>query len=75
MELIHGKEIIEKLQLYYACYGPSWNIGFPGLFKKYFCHMFPMWLTTLLLAEHFRMFNYWRVDILCGPSDNKAEDR
>jgi hypothetical protein len=55
-------------------YGPSWNIGFAGLFKRYFWHVFPMWFTTLLLADHFGMFSYWRVDILCGPSDNTAED-
>ena len=24
-------------------FGPSWNIGFPGLFKRYFWHVAPMY--------------------------------
>lgn len=55
-------------------YGPSWNIGFAGLFKKYFWHVWPLWFTSILLADQFGMFSYWRVDILCGASDNTAED-
>lgn len=55
-------------------YGPSWNIGFAGLFKRYFWHVFPLWFTSILLADQFGMFSYWRIDILCGASDNTAED-
>ena len=55
-------------------YGPSWNIGFPGLFKRYFWHYFPLHLTTIMLADQFGMFSYWRIDIMAGASDNTSED-
>lgn len=55
-------------------YGPTWNIGFAGLFKKYFWHAFPLHLASILLADKFGMFSYWRIDIMSGPSDNTAED-
>lgn len=28
-------------------YGPSWNIGYNGLFKKYFWHVFPLYFILL----------------------------
>lgn len=55
-------------------YGPTWNIGFFGLFNRYFWHVFPLYLSSILLADQFGMFSYWRIDILCGASDNTAED-
>ena len=55
-------------------YGPTWNIGFAGLFHRYFWHVFPLHFTTLLLADQFGMFSYWRVDIMSGAGDNTAED-
>lgn len=36
--------------LYYAA--PTWNIAFPGFFKKYFWNIFPKWFLTLMVAEH-----------------------
>jgi len=55
-------------------YGPSWNIGFAGLFKRYFWHTFPLYFSSIMLADYFGLFSYWKVDILCGASDNTAED-
>lgn len=55
-------------------YGPSWNIGFVGLFKRYFWNVFPLYFSSILLADQFGMFSYWRIDILSGASDNTAED-
>lgn len=55
-------------------YGPTMNIGFAGLFKRYFWHIFPLYFTSILLADQMGMFSYWRVDIMAGPGDNTAED-
>lgn len=55
-------------------YGPTWNIGWVGLFHKYFWHVFPLYVTSLLAADYFGIFSYWRVDIMSGASDNTAED-
>lgn len=53
-------------------------LGFyPGFFKRYFWHIAPQyfltyfrWFFTLLLAEKFGMFKYWRIDIFNGAADN-----
>ena len=55
-------------------YGPSWNIGFAGLYKRYFWYVAPLYFTSLMLADQFGMFSYWRIDILCGAADNTADD-
>lgn len=55
-------------------YGPTWNISFPGLFKSYFWKVFPLWWTSILLADKFGMFSYWRIDIMSGASDNTPDD-
>ena len=38
-----------------------------------FLHNF-RWFTTLLLADKFGIFSYWRVDIMSGAGDNNNED-
>ena len=58
----------------YLWYGPSWNIGWPGMFHRYFWHAFPLYFSTLILADQFGIFSYWHVDVLSGAGDNTAED-
>jgi hypothetical protein len=55
-------------------YGPSWNIGFAGMFRRYFWHSFPLLFTSILCADQFGMFTYWKIDIMAGASDNTSED-
>lgn len=56
-------------------YGNSWNEGWIGLFKsQYFWKHFPLYFTSLLLADKFGLFSYWRLDIMAGPADNTPDD-
>jgi hypothetical protein len=32
------------------------------------------WFFTILLAEKFGIFKYWRIDIFSGAADNNPED-
>ena len=55
-------------------YGPTWNLAFPGFFRHYFWHVFPLWFTSLLLADKMGMFSYWRIDLMAGAGDNTSDD-
>ena len=55
-------------------YGPSWNIGFAGLYNRYFWNVAPLYFMSIMLADQFGLFSYWRIDILCGAADNTADD-
>ena len=39
------------------------------IFTKYY-----RWFTTLLAANHFGIFSYWKIDIMSGAGDNTNED-
>ena len=53
----------------------SWNTSWGGLFKSgYFWKNFPLYFASILLADKFGMFSYWRIDIMAGPSDNTPDD-
>lgn len=55
-------------------YNGEWNIGWAGMFRRYFWFVAPLYFASILAADQFGMFSFWRVDIMSGPSDNTAED-
>lgn len=55
-------------------YNGEWNAGWAGLFHRYFWFVAPLYFLSILAADQFGMFSYWRVDIMSGPGDNTAED-
>jgi solute carrier family 25 oxoglutarate transporter 11 len=50
------------------------NNYFPGFFNNYFWKVAPMWWVTLMVADTFGIFTYWRVDMMSGPGTNSWED-
>jgi hypothetical protein len=48
----------------------NFNIGMAGLFHRYFWHVFPLYFSSIMIADYFGMFNYWAVNPMGGPGDN-----
>ena len=56
--------------------GVSWV--YEAVFLEYFSvvifYCYNRWFFTILAADHFGIFSYWRIDIMSGAGDNTNED-
>ncbi len=63
-------------------YGSNMELVIPRIYEAVLLEHFPIvhlfhyfrWFFTILAADHFGIFSYWRIDIMSGAGDNTNED-
>jgi hypothetical protein len=67
-------DVVKYIFVMFFRFSKYMNNFFPGFVKNYAIKAGPMMFSTLLFADNFGMFSYWRVDYFSGPGTNSWED-